>query len=291
VTGKPRKRGLLSRGFRRRLALGLPTIIGLARRGFFIPYRYAAEVPGPGQRPPYRAIEKIMSAREDAFREMIAAIDGYAGDLEAIGGEPPPAPRWRQHWFPRLDAAAAYTVVRRRGPARLVEVGAGHSTRFFARAVADGGHATRIAVIDPAPRADIDRLGVEALRGTLQGVGDAPFAALAPGDVVSIDSSHILMPGTDVDILLNRVLPALPAGVLVHIHDVFLPDDYPPAWSWRGYNEQLGVAALVHGGGWRILWSSRYVTTRMADALDGTVVARLPLAVEAYEASLWLEKI
>ena len=72
---------------------------------------------------------------------------------------------------------------------------------------------------------------------------------LAPGDVLSIDSSHILMPGTDVDILLNRVLPALPAGVLVHIHDVFLPDDYPPAWSWRGYNEQLGVAALVQGGG------------------------------------------
>jgi hypothetical protein len=121
-------------------------------------------------------------------------------------------------------------------------------------------------------------------------VGDAPFAALAPGDVVSIDSSHILMPGTDVDILLNRVLPALPAGVQVHIHDVFLPDDYPSAWSWRGYNEQLGVAALVHGGGWRILWSSRYVTTRMAAALDGTVVARLPLAVEAYEASLWIER-
>ena len=291
MTGKPRNPGLLSRGFRRRLALGLPTVLGLARRGFFIPYRYASEVAAPEQRPPYHPIETMMSAREDAFRELIAAIDGYAGDLEAIGGEPPPAPRWRQHWFPRLDAACAYTLVRQHGPARLVEVGAGHSTRFFARAVADGGHPTRITVIDPAPRADITRIGVEALRGTIQRVGDAPFATLAPGDVLSIDSSHILMPGTDVDILLNRVLPALPVGVLVHIHDMFLPDDYPPAWSWRGYNEQLGVAALLQGGGWRILWSSRYVTTRLADGLEATVVARLPLAPDAYEASLWLEKI
>jgi hypothetical protein len=232
----------------------------------------------------------MMSTREDAFRQMIVVIDGFAGDLEAIGGEPPPAPRWRQHWFPRLDAACAYAMVRRRRPARLIEIGAGHSTRFFARAAADGGHPTRITVIDPAPRADIGRLGVEALRNSLQRVGDAPFADLAPGDVLSIDSSHILMPGTDVDILLNRVLPDLPAGVLVHVHDVFLPDDYPPAWSWRGYNEQLGVAALLQGGGWRILWSSRYVATRLSADLESTVVARLPLAADAFEASLWLEK-
>ena len=57
------------------------------------------------------------------------------------------------------------------------------------------------------------------------------------------------MPGTDVDFLLNRILPALPAGVLVHVHDVFLPDDYPADWEWRGYNEQLGVAALIQGRG------------------------------------------
>jgi hypothetical protein len=86
------------------------------------------------------------------------------------------------------------------------------------------------------------------------------------------------------------VLPAVPTGVLVHVHDVFLPEDYPPEWSWRGYNEQLGIAALLQGGGWRILWSSRYVATRLATDLEGTVVARLPLPPDAYEASLWLEK-
>ena len=63
-----------------------------------------------------------------------------------------------------------------------------------------------------------------------------------------IDSSHTLVPGSDVDLLLNRVLPALSAGAVVHVHDIFLPDNYPDDWAWRGYNEQLGVAPLLFGG-------------------------------------------
>ncbi|MFX7914564.1 class I SAM-dependent methyltransferase, partial [Acinetobacter baumannii] len=83
----------------------------------------------------------------------------------------------------------------------------------------------------------------------------AVFAALAAGDVLFIDSSHVLMPGSDVDLLFNQVLPRLKPGVLVHIHDIFLPDDYPASWGWRGYNEQQGVACLLQGG-WRLLWAS-----------------------------------
>lgn len=113
---------------------------------------------------------------------------------------------------------------------------------------------------------------------------------LDEGDILSIDSSHVLMPGTDVDVLLNRVLPNLPAGVLVHLHDIFLPDDYPEEWTWRGYNEQLGVAALLQGGEWQVLWSSRYASSRMTAAVSQTVLARIALPMGAYESSLWLEK-
>ena len=165
-----------------------------------------------------------------------------------IGTAPAPDPHWDQAWFPRLDAAAAYALVRRFAPARIVEVGAGHSTRFFARAAADGALETRILAIDPAPRATLSALSVELRRTTVHEAGDAPFTGLGPGDIVSIDSSHILMPGSDVDVLLCRVLPRLPAGVFVHVHDIFLPDDYPPAWEWRGYSEQLGVQPLLFGG-------------------------------------------
>lgn len=108
--------------------------------------------------------------------------------------------------------------------------------------------------------------------------------------MLSLDGSHVLMPGTDADVVLNRVLPALPPGVLVHIHDIFLPDPYPAEWSWRGYNEQLAVATLLQGGGWQIAWSSRWVATRLADRLAAGAANHLPLPDGAFEGSLWIEK-
>jgi hypothetical protein len=272
----------------RRLWLGLSTLLG-RRRGFFIPYRYAHRLSSPGDRPPYQSIEGLFEANTAKFAAELQALDEYAGALRSIGQLPAPAPRWGQDWFPRLDAAIAYAIVRRHRPARIVEVGSGHSTRFMARAVADGGLATQILAVDPAPRAALQGLPIEWLPATVPACGLAPFQRLAAGDVLFIDSSHILMPGTDVDFLLNEVLPILPAGVLLHLHDVFLPDDYPASWSWRGYNEQSGVAALLDGR-WEALFASRYVATRLSDRVRDSAVAQLPLLSGAMETSLWLRR-
>ena len=279
---------VLSRALWRRLNLGLPTVLGMTPRGFFIPYRYRKQI--PRARPAYAPVRRLFQQHHEVFLDLLASIDTFAGDLLRIGGEPPPAPRWSQDWFPRLDAAAAYTVTRRARPPRILEIGAGHSTRFFARAVADGEMNTMITAIDPAPRARLDGLDVRLINKTVERAGDRPFMDLDNGDILSIDSSHILMPGTDVDILLNRVLPNLPAGVLVHLHDIFLPDDYPEEWTWRGYNEQLALAALLLGGEWQVLWSSRYAISRMTAAVSRTMVNRLILPPGAFESSLWLEK-
>lgn len=279
------------RGFRRRLAFGLPTILGLRRRGFFLPYRYADRVAAPGTRPPIEAVAALFRAAEPAFREHLRRIDGFAAGLKALGEAPAPEPRWRQDWFPRLDAAAAYAMVRARAPARIVEIGCGHSTRFMARAVRDGGLDTEIIAIDPAPRAALAGLPVRHWRMDLAEAWRAAVEPCAAGDVLFVDSSHLLMPGTDVDLVVTEVLPALPSGMLAHFHDVFLPDDYPAGWGWRGYNEQLGLAALLLGGErYRPLFASHYVSSRMADALADTVVARLPMTEAAPESSLWLEK-
>lgn len=270
----------------RRLRLGLATLLGW-RRGFFIPYRYADLLPEPGRRSSYAAIERLLQSREGAFAEQLERLDDHVQALRAIDREPPPSPRWSQDWFPRLDAAIAYSMVRRYRPGRIVEVGSGHSTRFLARAVRDGELPTRIVAIDPQPRAAMRGLPVEWLPTTVPACGLAPFASLSSGDLLFIDSSHILMPGTDVDFLLNEVLPMLPPGILVHIHDIFLPDDYPRDWAWRGYNEQSAVGALL-AAGWEVLFASRYAVTRMADRLDGSIVASLPLPAGALESSLWI---
>ena len=277
------------RARRRRLWFGLLTLLGISEKGFFIPYRYAAAVPRPGTRPPYAAAEARLAAEQAQFKTVLDWIGEFADGLARIGGEPPPAPRWEQSWFPPLDAAVAYTLVRRLAPRRIVEVGSGHSTRFLARAVADGGLATSITAIDPAPRADLAGLDIELERCSLQEAGGEVFASLAAGDFLVIDSSHILMPGSDVDLLLGRVLPGLPPGVLVHLHDIFLPDDYPAHWAWRGYNEQLGVLPLLEGGRVEVIFASHYVSTRMAGDLAASAAGRLPRAAEALESSLWLK--
>ncbi len=275
----------------RRLGFGLATVLGLAPRGFFIPYRYAGAVTPPGGRASYGAMERLFDGASAGFSQRLDGLAAYRGALRAIADAPPPAPRWEQDWFPRLDAAMAYAMVRTHAPKRIVEVGSGHSTRFLARAVADGGMATRFTAIDPAPRAALAGLGVEIVRETVQRAATAPFEGLAAGDMLFIDSSHILMPGSDVDFLMNRVMPALPAGVVVHIHDIFLPDDYPRSWAWRGYNEQLAVAALLSGGGYRPLFASRYAVTRMAEAVAASAAGGLPIIAGALESSLWLEKL
>ena len=264
--------------------MGLATLLGRPQ-GFFAPYRYAGSVAPPG---PYPAIDKVFCAAEPSFAEVLDEIESHGDRLAGFDG-PPPQPRWGQSWFPRLDGAAAYALVRRYQPAQIVEVGSGHSTRMLARAAADAVTGTRIICIDPQPRAALRGLAVEWRERVLGDADMALFAALAPGDMAFFDSSHILWPGTDVDMMLNRILPLLAPGVLVHIHDILLPDPYPPEWDWRGYTEQNGLAGWLLGGAYEPVFSSHYALTRMnAAARPG--IARLPLPQGAFETSLWLQR-
>lgn len=290
----------------RRLRMGLATLMGWPQ-GFFAPYRYAATV-----RPPegYPELEPFFAAMQGAGPaggrpdwlppDMIGAVERLAAPLAAVEG-PPPEPRWRQSWFPRLDAAAAYAMVLMSGAERIVEVGSGHSTRFLARAARDLGARRAVPIegepgraappaitcIDPAPRAALAGLGVDWRREVLGPQHLALFAALRSGDIAFFDSSHLLWPGTDVDLILNRILPVLRAGVLVHVHDIFLPDPYPADWAWRGYTEQNGLGGWIASGALRVIWSSHYALTRLK-AAERPAIATLPLVPGARESSLWL---
>ena len=274
----------------RRLRMGLNTVLGYHKQGFFIPYRYADTLPGAGNRGPYRQIEAFMKQKEPEFLNILGSLDQYSSIFSSFGQQPPPAPRWEQDWFPRLDAAVAYGLVHSLRPSRIIEVGSGHSTRFMMQAIQDGSLSTKFTSIDPAPRATIETLSIDVVRKTVQQAPVTLFSDLRKGDILFIDSSHISMPGSDVDLLFLEILPSLPTGVLVHIHDIFLPDDYPEHWDWRGYNEQQAVAPLFLGGGYDVIFSSAYVTSRMKAAFDASSIAMLPLMTGAVETSLWLRK-
>lgn len=269
----------------RRLGMGLATLLGPRPRGFFIPHRHADRV-APAA---YPALEPRFAAGTAAFLDLLGEIERWVPDLLTMRG-PAPAPRLEQDWFPTLDAAAAYAIVRRTRPQRIVEVGSGHSTRFLARAVAAGGIGTKLTCIDPVPRASLDGLQVEWLPLLVQDAPENAFTQLQAGDILFIDSSHVLMPGSDVDRLLNQVLPVLAPGTIVHVHDIFLPDPYPTSWAWRGYNEQSAIAALLQGEAYGLLFASHYVASRHGDRLARGAFAALPKLVSALASSLWLQK-
>jgi hypothetical protein len=133
-------------------------------------------------------------------------------------------------------------------------------------------------------------LAVEHRPVLLRDADSDDFGALEEGDILFIDSSHIAMPGTDVDRLFLDILPRLSKGVLVHIHDITLPDAYPREWAWRSYNEQIPVGTLLQGRGYDLVFASHFVAKEILPSRPRGILSRLPISPGAHETSLWLRK-
>lgn len=154
-------------------------------------------------------------------------------------------PRWGNGFLPGLDAVTLYSLVAQNSPRRYIEIGSGNSTRFARRAIRDHGLRTQITSVDPTPRDDVDAICDFCLRKPLEDVDLSIFQDLQVGDIVFFDGSHRLLTNSDVAVFFLEVFPLLNPGVLVQIHDIHLPYDYPAEWSNRFYSEQYLLAALI----------------------------------------------
>jgi predicted O-methyltransferase YrrM len=217
-----------------------------------INYRVSADLaPRYGfGKPPHARLMEIVAGARDHYAKSLETIDRYAGELLAIENLPsaPREPAWDQTWLPALDGSALYSFVRDRAPSSYVEVGSGWSTKFVARAVRDGGLDTRITSIDPEPRTEVDALCTQVIRSGLETADLRVFSELSAGDMVFIDNSHRCFTNSDVTAFFLDVLPALPDGVLVGIHDITLPVDYPPGWMGYYFSEQYLLASYLLAG-------------------------------------------
>lgn len=161
---------------------------------------------------------------------------------------PPDEPCWVNGWLPGLDAVTIYGLLAAKNPRYFVEVGSGNSTKFARRAIRDHGLRTKIVSIDPEPRAEIDALCDHVERHRLEDVDFAHFTELSSEDVLFVDCSHRSFQGSDVTVFFTEMLPMLPRGLVYGIHDIWLPQDYPPQWRDRYYNEQYVLTAYLFGG-------------------------------------------
>ncbi len=263
------------------------TIAGLSKKGIFIPHRYISSF--KTKKNIY--LEDIFDKYKLNVKKNIYLAGEFENELTNLKSSFQPAPRWEQDWFPRLDAASTYVMVRKNKPEKIIEIGSGHSSRFLAIGAEHNKKNCQIVCIDPKPRANIKNLPfLTHVESKVQDINLDEYL-FDNVDILFIDSSHILMPGSDVDIIFNYIFPKLKEGALVHIHDVFLPGEYPASWEWRRYNEQSLVATLLLSGGWSIEWASNYINSYLYREIEKTFINKLPLLINAFESSLWIKKL
>lgn len=204
-------------------------------------------------KPPHPVLYRQFARERAAYRERLERLLDHGDAMRAIPAEGRPdggEPYWLNGNLPGLDAASLYGLLASRAPRRYLEIGSGHSTRFARRAIRDQGLPTSIVSIDPAPRASVEGLVDTWIRRRLEDVPIEELEALvSAGDVLFFDGSHRCLTNSDVTVFFLDLVPRLPEGVLVQVHDVCLPYDYPPEWSGRHYSEQYVLAAYWLGGG------------------------------------------
>lgn len=148
-------------------------------------------------------------------------------------------PTYNNGFLPGLDILSIYGMLAEYAPKKYIEIGSGNSTKVARFAVENFGLPTQITSIDPFPRANIDALANTVIRKKLEDIDDLSFIyeSLNSGDILFIDNSHRAFQNSDVTICFLEIIPQLKPGVIVQIHDIYLPDDYPVEISDRYYNE------------------------------------------------------
>lgn len=268
-----------------------------AERKFkLIDYDYHATIRHGGAQPPHPQLDALIAQGRDRYAALVEDMAEVQADFAAVprsGSYDEAQPFWINGWFPPLDGMVLTQMLRRHDPARFIEIGSGVSTKFARRAVDLYGLRTRLTSIDPQPRNLIDSLCDEVIRQPLEACDPALFEALEPGDILFLDSSHRCFQGSDVTVFFLEILPRVKPGVLVHIHDIYLPDDYISGHVHRLWNEQYLLAtALLYGQAFEILFPGWWAS--QDPALRAQIDARLhqgPLkGLAAYGVSFWMTR-
>lgn len=196
--------------------------------------------------PPHKELYSIINANRAEYAGFIdnalhhvAAIHNIKQSKEETN---PQLPGWNNQFLPGLDIVALYAMLAHYQPKQYVEVGSGNSTKVAAYAKSTLNLATKIVSIDPMPRAEIDALADEIIRMPFEAINLDRILELSENDVLFIDNSHRILPNSDAMVFFMEILPRLKKGVIVHIHDIYLPYDYPQFMCDRFYTEQYGLA-------------------------------------------------
>lgn len=246
----------------------------LLRRHFYGPVPDADEIP-PGYWDQQSDLIGIDMNEPGALALLDDVFPLYAAEFRSEFPTDRPA-GWQQGQFYLFndlfmagDAHVYYAMIRHLKPRRVIEIGSGNSTLVAIKAglanANEGGFAPELTAIEPNPwplfKASTPGL-TRLVERRLQDVDLALFDELGAGDILFIDSTHVLRAGNDVELEYLEILPRLKSGVFVHIHDISLPERYPKTYFdhlvfWN--EQQLLQAFLAFNKDFEVVWPANFV--------------------------------
>ena len=197
------------------------------------------------------------------------------------------------------DSEYLYQIIRHFQPKKLIEIGSGNSTLMAQNAIrknqqSNPAYHCKHSCIEPFEQPWLEELGIEVSRERVEKIDLSVFKSLEENDILFIDSSHIIRPQGDVLHEYLTILPLLKPGVLIHIHDIFTPKDYPEKWvieNHHFWNEQyLLEAFLSFNGSFEIIGALNYLKHHHFDALAAQcpVLGQFP---SSEPGAFWMKKL
>jgi len=198
---------------------------------------------------PHPELYSIINAQRGAYTNVLNKALSYKENIWSIKDSRNESdnkqPTWNNGFLPGLDIIGIYTLIADLKPKKYIEIGSGNSTKVAFKAKKEHSTITEIISIDPMPRAEIDDLANFVIRKPFENIDYNVLEQLSENDILFVDNSHRILPNSDSMVFYMEILPRLKKGVVVHIHDIYLPYDYPQFMCDRFYSEQYGLAMYL----------------------------------------------
>lgn len=199
--------------------------------------------------PPHTELYSIINSKRDNYSSLLDKALSYKETIweikDAKVENDSLKPSWNNGFLPGLDIIGIYTLISEFKPKKYIEIGSGNSTKVAYKAKTEQNINTEIISIDPMPRAEIDKLADIIIREPFENIDYSILDGLNENDILFVDNSHRILPNSDSMVFYLEILPKLKKGVIVHIHDIYLPYDYPQFMCDRFYSEQYGLAMYL----------------------------------------------
>lgn len=201
--------------------------------------------------------------------------------------------------FQEVDREVLYCMTRHFKPPRIIEIGSGTSTHIFIKAILTNRkdeESSELIVVDPYPTKTVKKLAdkhkFRLVQDKCENLEVDFFSQLKSGDILFTDSTHVVKTGGEVNYLFLDILPRLNKGVIVHVHDVFLPLEYPKDWLLKKHvfwtEQYLLHAFLIYNDSFEVLWGGSYMNLKYPQKLRSAFPSYNPYSIPA---SFWFRRV